>query len=723
MSRFKNGWVLPWGRVALFALPFFAVVAMVGCLDDGERAESVLRVEKLIARRNFAEAMSVLQKLDEGAFDAGEARNSRLQRAICSMNLGEYVAALAIFRALDGADQVLGDYVSFWMGRCAEALGQAEDAENHYAKILAMQPASLLAAEATLRAGHVALARGNVRGAVAYYRALVREESHAGDALVGLVAARSASGDSVAAREAALQVIETHPTHPAVSDVLAGLGDLRGVEEWFYAGVAHKHAENHPRAVELLRRVVAKSKDPAWQGKAQCELGHVYYRKKKYGMAETAFDRAYKVYHLPDALFHLGRCAVKRGHDLTATTRFRRFARHYPKSPDADEALWQAGMAYERRGRYGDARVLFLELAKSHPKSSYAGRAAWRAGFALYQTEQYAAAAKAFARLAERASESHLRDQGYYWAGKCHQKLGQNAETRAWIERAAKGFPMSYYSARARTVLGETAGVFWDDPQPVAPPVADQQYAPSAHVYRGDALAALGLYREAEREYDRARRIDARNAVAMEGLIRRYERVRAMHKAFSVSSQIVALERNRGMPMTLASFRRLYPTYYWGEINRVARKVDLDPHLIIAIMRQESAFYAEAVSRAGARGLMQVMPETGQKMARLVKLKNFSTDDLFEPQVSILLGGKHLADHLNAFQNDAHRQFGLALAAYNAGPDVAKRWAKRLPARDVDEFVERIPYKETRNYVKLVYRNYRVYSYLLKGAGTSSVGL
>ena len=138
MSRFKNGWVLPWGRVALFALPFFAVVAMVGCLDDGERAESVLRVEKLIARQNFAEAMSVLQKLDEGAFDAGEARNSRLQRAICSMNLGEYVAALAIFRALDGADQVLGDYVSFWMGRCAEALGQAEDAENHYAKILAM---------------------------------------------------------------------------------------------------------------------------------------------------------------------------------------------------------------------------------------------------------------------------------------------------------------------------------------------------------------------------------------------------------------------------------------------------------------------------------------------------------------------------------------------------------------------------------------------------------
>ena len=96
--------------------------------------------------------------------------------------------------------------------------------------------------------------------------------------------------------------------------------------------------------------------------------------------------------------------------------------------------------------------------------------------------------------------------------------------------------------------------------------------------------------------------------------------------------------------MTRASFRRLYPTYYWGEINQVARKMNLDPNLMIAIMRQESAFNTTAISRAGARGLMQVMPQTGRNMARLVKLKNFSTADLHDPHTSILLGGKHLSD-------------------------------------------------------------------------------
>ena len=720
---FKSGFALPWGRVALFVFPCFAAFVIAGQLGTGERSEPILRVEKLIARQNFARALSVLEELDDDALDAGDVRNTQLQRAICLMNTGEHADALAIFQALEDAGQVLGDYIAFWMGQCAEAMGQAAKAESHYAKILHMEPESLLRDQAALDAARGALAQGNAEGAVAYYQTLIGKGAREGDALAGLTAAWAALEDSVAAREAALRLIETHPTHPGVPAILAKLRDLREVEDLFYAGVAYMHAANYQQAADLLYRVVAKSDDVAWRGKAQCELGHVYYRRGKYLMAESAFERAYKVYNVPEALFHLGRCAIKRGRDLAAIVRFVEFARLFPDLPDADEALWQAGMAYERRGRHRDARALFLELAKSHPTSAYADRAAWRAGFALYQTRQYAAAGRAFLHAARQASENHLRDQGHYWAGKCYQALGQKAEAEVWMERATEGFPMSYYSARARAVLGKTDEVLFDASRPSAPPLAGQVYEPSAHVYKGDALAALGLYRNAEREYDRARRIHARDVFALEGLLLRYERVRAMHKAFRVSSQIAMLQRGLGVPMTLSSFRRLYPIYFWGEINRTARKIDLDPHLVIAIMRQESAFHAEAVSRAGARGLMQVMPETGQKMARRVKLKNFSSADLFEPNMSIWLGGVHLADHLKTFQQDERRQLGLALSAYNAGPEVAKRWAKRLTKRDFDEFVERIPYKETRNYVKLVYRNYRVYSYLNERVGTSSIGL
>ena len=712
MSFFKNKFNLLLSRIALFALPIIAVFVIVGYLGIGEQRDPIFRVAELIAQQNFSEALSALDNMDTDKRDTWDTHTAALQRAICLMHLGKYSDARTIFQSSDTTRPEIADYVAFWTGQCAEALGQAKDAENHYAKILHMKPMSLLADQATLNAARVALAQGNSESAIAYYQTLIGKRLREADALAGLIKAQTALGDSVAARETRLQLIQKYPKHPSAYQMIPALSDMRDVEELFYTGVASMHAGQYQQAIDLLHRVIDKSQDATWRGKAQYELGHVYYRSRKYLTAESAFDRAFKVYRKPEALFYLGRCAIKRGQDLTGTTRFREFVRRYPSSKLASEALWQAAMAYERRGRHRDARKLFLTLAKNYPKSTYADQAAWRAGFALYQTQQYTAASRAFLRLSRQTNESYLRDQGYYWAGKSYQKLGQEAEARFWIERASEGFPTSYYSARAHAVLGKIENVHVEAPQPGERLSVEQSYTPSTHIPKGDILASIGLYRDAEREYDHARRILGRNLFVLDDLKPRYERVRAMHKALQVSAQIVMLERAHGISMTRASFRRLYPTYYWGEINQVAQKMDLDPNLMIAIMRQESAFNTTAISRAGARGLMQVMPQTGQNMARLVKLKNFSTEDLHIPHTSILLGGKHLSDHMKVFQKDKHRQLTLALSAYNAGLDAAKRWAKRLTKQDVDEFIERIPYKETRNYVKLVYRNYRVYSYL-----------
>ena len=712
MTFFKNRFDLLLSRIALFALPIIAVFVIVGYLGIGEQRDPIFRVAELIAQQNFADALSALDNMDSTQNDTWDIHTAALQRAICLMHQGKYSDARTIFQSSGTTRPEIADYVAFWTGQCAEALGQAKEAENHYAKILHVKPASLLGEQATLNAARVALAQGNAEGAIAYYQTLIGNRTHEGDALAGLVKAQTALGDSIAARETWSQFVKNYPKHPAILEMLPVLSDMRDVEELFYTGVACMHAGKYQQAIVLLRRVIDESQDATWRGKAQYELGHVYYRTRKYLKAENAFDRAFKVYHRPEALFYLGRCAIKRGQDLTGTTRFREFVRRYPSSRLASEALWQAAMAYERRGRHSDARKLFLTLAKNYPKSTYADQAAWRAGFALYQTRQYTAASKAFLRLSRQTTASHLRDQGYYWAGKSYQKLGQEAEARFWIERASEGFPTSYYSARARAVLGKTENVHVEVPQPGEHLSVNQSYTPSTHIPKGDVLASIGLYRDAEREYDHARRILGRNLFALDDLKLRYERVRAMHKALQISAQIVMLERAHGISMTRASFRRLYPTYYWGEISQVAQKMNLDPNLVIAIMRQESAFNATAISRAGARGLMQVMPQTGRDMARLVKLKNFSTEDLHDPQTSILLGGKHLSDHMVAFQKDKQRQLSLALSAYNAGLDAAKRWSKALTRHDVDVFIERIPYKETRNYVKLVYRNYRVYSYL-----------
>jgi soluble lytic murein transglycosylase len=486
---------------------------------------------------------------------------------------------------------------------------------------------------------------------------------------------------------------------------------LTDPEELFYAGVAYRENKDFRQAAELFKRVIQNVPDRTWQGRAQYELGHVYYDSREYRTAEHAFERAYRIYQVPKALYDLARCAVRRGEDMQAAKLFLDFAAKYPDVNGAADAFWHAAMAYERQGQWRTARQVYIDLAKTFPKSTYADQAAWRAGFALYQLKHYESAVQAFLQLAQQTEEEVMRDQGYYWAGKCYQKLGKEEEAQKWIGRAAKGFPTSYYSARARAVLNIQEDIYPATPEHV-PISAGQVYEPSIYMKKGDVLASLGLYQLAEDEYDRVLRVPGNNLFVLDDLLQRYERIRSMNKALQVSGQIVMAQRRQGQPMTLSSFRRLYPTYYWDEITRTAQEMDLDPNLMLAIMRQESAFNHVAESPVGARGLMQVMPTTGKDMARKVNMKDFSPEDLYDPQISIRLGGQHLADHLKSFDKGDGRRLGLALSAYNAGLNAARRWSRHLSKEDVDEFVETIPYKETRNYVKLVYRNYQVYSYL-----------
>ncbi|MYK69511.1 MAG: lytic transglycosylase domain-containing protein, partial [Gammaproteobacteria bacterium] len=139
-----------------------------------------------------------------------------------------------------------------------------------------------------------------------------------------------------------------------------------------------------------------------------------------------------------------------------------------------------------------------------------------------------------------------------------------------------------------------------------------------------------------------------------------------------------------------------------------AAKREVDPFLMAALMRQESAFDAEIVSSAGAVGLMQVMPETGRELALREGPRPFSPAALRVADVNLHLGSRYLAQMLARYDG----QLPLVLSAYNAGPSRANRWRRLPEASDLQRFTERIPFFETRNYVKSVERNLRVYRWL-----------
>jgi soluble lytic murein transglycosylase len=151
-----------------------------------------------------------------------------------------------------------------------------------------------------------------------------------------------------------------------------------------------------------------------------------------------------------------------------------------------------------------------------------------------------------------------------------------------------------------------------------------------------------------------------------------------------------------------------YPLAFWELVQQKAQERGLDPYLVLALIRQESLFDARARSPAAALGLMQLIPPTAARVAKQIGLPAPSQEKLFEPEVNLTLGTQYLKDLLQRYSNNWFK----AIAAYNAGEAAVDRWEKEIATDDIEEFVERIPYIETRGYVKLVLRNHRIYKRL-----------
>jgi soluble lytic murein transglycosylase len=144
-----------------------------------------------------------------------------------------------------------------------------------------------------------------------------------------------------------------------------------------------------------------------------------------------------------------------------------------------------------------------------------------------------------------------------------------------------------------------------------------------------------------------------------------------------------------------------YPLHYWELIEQYAQKNALDPFLVAGVIRQESAYNPKALSYANARGLMQVIPETGRRVARQLGLKKYTTARLYDPETNIAIGTKYLAGLLEQFDGNLYR----ALAGYNAGPAATTKWWPEKGEVDHEEVVENITYRATRSYIKRVLRN------------------
>lgn len=671
----------------------------------------------LIRRHQYDAAYESLRAPSAAPGWDGAPQLRQFRLAVCERALGRHDSAHARLLRLEGQLPPLDAYRRLWIARSLEeGLADSHAAAAGYRDLLAGQVSPVVGDSARWYLASLRERAGDLDGALELYHRQAEASGATPGVLFRIAAVEQRRGHADGARAAWLDLMEQHPAHRLALDAAAHLQPATARQRRARAEVYYRHGDDR-RAIDDLRQLLAQYPRDELAPQAACDLGRAYARSGQTGRARRTFERLYEEHRWPPALYRLAGLEVSDGRDLAAVDGYLRFAQAYPDHELADDALWQAAKAAERRDEFARAADLYRRLVALYPASQFAEDADWGIGFSSYCEGRFDAALLAFRQTARRARQPHLVDQSLFWAGKASRQLGQAQEARVLFAEAAQHFPRSYYSTRAVNLgYGEARTPSRAAAAPSAAPTPQdlQRVAGADGVERALLLGQLGLSGVAGREL---RLVEGAN----EGRPDALRLVRDAYDLAGLHDRALALTASLsgGDDGGLDELDRLYPSYYWDEVAQAARDASLDPYLVLSVIRQESYFNADAVSPAGAVGLMQIMPQTGLKLARGLGVHTFDRKLLFDPGMSIQLGSRFLGEQVRAFAASPAQElpYTLGLAAYNAGPGAARQWAQRFPGDDADAFVERIPYRETRLYVKKVLKNYAIYKTL--GAGGS----
>ena len=398
---------------------------------------------------------------------------------------------------------------------------------------------------------------------------------------------------------------------------------------------------------------------------------------------------------------------------------FRDAIAHLRQSNSASESFEQAlllgGNMYLLRRDYDKAIDYYRELQQRFPNGRHASYTHWRAAWLTLRQGRKEEAKRAFEEHVALYPTSTEVPAALYWRARLAEEEGDTGRARAWYQKITYRFHQYYYAELARwrlQPLSEVAAV--RDPVldriPAASPAPDlageaaEPPADNIRYHKSLLLHNGGMTDLAVKEL---------RAAAAEGTLwatlqiaRYYQEDGLQYRALQTLKRAIpsyfTLELN-ALPRPY--WETLFPRPYWPTLKKYAQDNDLDPFLVASLIRQESEFNPGAVSRSDALGLMQLLPKTGRKVAREMRVSKFSTNQLLTPNLNMQLGTRYFRGLLDHFAG----QTEYALAAYNAGPERVQEWLAEGPGNGPEGFVESIPFTETREYVQAILRNRDMY--------------
>jgi soluble lytic murein transglycosylase len=417
-----------------------------------------------------------------------------------------------------------------------------------------------------------------------------------------------------------------------------------------------------------------------------------------------------------ERLYYLVECARRRNDDAEMMATVQQLAARYRQSPWRLKALTSAANRYLLLNRPDDYVPLYQAVYQDFPASPPAALSHWKVAFQSYLHDREDASRLLQEQLQQYPGHSSA-GAALYFLGRRLERSGDTAGARACYQKLASAFENHYYAMLARDRMKVAAPVQAMAPAPVeiaqllaglrmtgpAPVAAENAAATETRIERSRLLRSAGLSDLADAELRFGMRTDGQPALLGMELATSAE---APHQALRIMKSTSPEYLN--MPVKSAPrkyWELLFPLPYRTDLVRNAQERNLDPYLIAGLIRQESEFNPEAVSRAKAYGLTQIRPGTGRQFARTAGVPKFTTRVLSQPTANLKIGCSILRSMLDQQGGKVEQ----TLAAYNAGPQRVVEWLTWNSYREPAEFVESIPFTETRDYVQAVLRNAEMY--------------
>jgi len=617
----------------------------------------------------------------------------------------------------------LRDYVSFHWAQTLSAQQRHKEALNQVQATLNFTPVSPLTGEAALLAAQAHLALGESAQAVALlekFRIRLPQPSGA----LALASAYEAAGQLVpAAVEAQRVFFEFPPSSQAAEakQMLARIQQSLGQDyppplPTAMLGRAAKwmEARDYKRALAEYRELTAQL------GGAERELAQV-----RLGAALLlGGDPASARNHLQglslspgeadaERLYYLVRCARILGDEQSMRESLTALERLYPASSWRLEALVWAGNHYVLQNDPAGFTPLFRACFEQFSDSAWAPYCHWRVAWSAWLDRRPEARSLLQQHL-DRFPASDKRPAALYFLGRDAERSSGRAAALPYYQKILEESPNHFYASLAEDRLQPR-----EQPKlPVTPLSFTPEERVLQRILRARLLNSAALFEWTARELRFGASQDgqphvlalelARTAAARQAYA---EAVRHIKGVFPAYLQI---------PLEAAPhefWRLAFPIPYRTQLERYARIHRLDLYLLAGLIRQESEFDPRAVSRAGARGLMQVMPSTGKMLSRQLRLGTFRTSSLFQPDYNLRLGSYYFRRLLEEHNNSLE----AALASYNAGKRRTEEWLTWAHYQEPAEFIETIPITETRTYIQAVLRNAWLYRRIYKASVDGSI--